>query len=97
MTMTWIMYSGIAIAVILLATWIQETNRKLASMNKLLEIKVDNLESCLAKLSEAVAENAKPELSPEEEIERKVQEAKMKVFDDWIDSIVNYDPRVQQR
>lgn len=97
MTMTWIMYSGIAIAIALMVIWLQETNRKLASMNKLLEIKVDNLESCLAKLSEAVALNAKPELSPEEEIERKVQEAKMKVFDDWIDSIVNYDPRVQQR
>ena len=34
-----------------------------------------------------------PELDP---IEKKIQEAKWDVFNEWIDNIVNYDPRAQR-
>lgn len=81
MTMMWIVISVMVITMILLATWLQEVNKKL-------DRKVENLETCLAKLSEAVASEREPELS----IEQQIEGSKKQVMEELIKNITEYSP-----
>ena len=88
--MIWIVISAMILSMVTVTMLIAHS---LDRTNKKLDRKVEALEDCLAKLSEVVAERSEPELDP---IEKKIQEAKWDVFNEWIDNIVNYDPRVQR-
>ena len=85
----WILVAMMLLMLLILT--VVETQMK--KMQQMYEKKIDSLEDCLAKLSEVVAERSEPEIEP---IEKKIQEAKWDVFSDWIDNIVNYDPRGQR-
>lgn len=53
-----------------------------------LDSQIDNLETCIAKLSEVVAEIKEPELT----IERQIEESKKQVMEELIKNITEYSP-----
>lgn len=53
-----------------------------------LDSQIDNLETCIAKLSEVVAEIKEPEMT----IERQIEESKKQVMEELIKNITEYSP-----
>lgn len=73
----------------MLMLWLILMQMQLKKLEAKHEAQIDNLETCLAKLTEVVAEVKEPELDP---IEKRIQEAKQEVFEEWINNITNYTP-----